>query len=44
MHGDVFRSPSHSLYFSALIGCGYQLTIIAFIDICFAALGGLYAK
>lgn len=44
VHGDVFRSPSHSLYFSALIGSGYQLTIIAFIDICFAALGGLYAN
>ncbi|XP_013794666.1 transmembrane 9 superfamily member 3-like [Limulus polyphemus] len=44
VHGDVFRPPSHFMLFSSLIGCGYQIFIVAFSVIIFAILGELYTE
>ncbi|CAD7083462.1 unnamed protein product [Hermetia illucens] len=44
VHGDVFRSPSHALFFSALVGTGYQLTSVVLAVIIFAILGELYTE
>ncbi|XP_055325476.1 transmembrane 9 superfamily member 3 [Sitodiplosis mosellana] len=44
VHGDVFRSPTHNMLFSSLIGTGYQLTTVVFSVIVFAILGELYTE
>ncbi|XP_046391984.1 transmembrane 9 superfamily member 3 [Ischnura elegans] len=44
VHGDVFRPASHSMLFSALIGAGYQVTIVTLSVIVFAILGELYTE
>lgn len=44
VHGDVFRSPPHTLLFSALIGAGYQLISVVFCVIIFAIVGELYTE
>lgn len=44
VHGDVFRAPTYSLFFSALIGAGYQLTAVVLCVITFAILGELYTE
>lgn len=44
VHGDVFRPPSSSLFFSALVGAGYQLTTVVLAVITFAILGELYTE
>lgn len=44
VHGDVFRPPSHPLFFSALIGTGYQVTVVTTCVIVFAILGELYTE
>ena len=44
VHGDVFRSPSHPLLFSALVGTGYQVTVVTLCVIIFAILGELYTE
>jgi len=44
VHGDVFRPPSHALLFSALVGAGYQVTVVSFAVILFAIVGELYTE
>lgn len=44
VHGDVFRPASHPMLFSALIGAGYQITVVVFSVIIFAILGELYTE
>ncbi|RXG73709.1 Transmembrane 9 superfamily member 3 [Armadillidium vulgare] len=44
VHGDVFRTPSHPLLFSALIGTGYQLILVTFVVISLAIIGELYTE
>ncbi|KAK0182565.1 hypothetical protein PV327_000690 [Microctonus hyperodae] len=44
IHGDVFRPASHPMVFSALIGAGYQVTVVVFSVIIFAILGELYTE
>lgn len=44
VHGDVFRSPTHNMLFSSLIGTGYQLTTVVFSVIIFAIIGELYTE
>lgn len=34
VHGDVFRPPSHSRFFAAVIGSGIQVFFMALITIC----------
>jgi len=43
VHGDVFRAPSHLLFFSALLGTGYQLIWLVFFVIFFAIIGAYYS-
>lgn len=42
VHGDVFRTPQHILFFSSLVGTGTQLAFVALIVIIFAIVGDLY--
>ena len=42
VHGDVFRAPAHALWFSTLVGVGYQLSTVALAVILIAILGDLY--
>lgn len=42
VHGDVFRPASHPILFSALIGTGYQVTVVALLVAFIALLGDLY--
>ena len=42
VHGDVFRSPPSSLFFTSLIGTGYQLAAVLMIVIIFIIMGDLY--
>ena len=44
VHGDVFRAPAYPLFFSALIGSGYQLISVAACVISFAMIGDLYQE
>ncbi|XP_071875643.1 transmembrane 9 superfamily protein member 3 [Bombus fervidus] len=44
VHGDVFRPASHAMLFSALIGAGYQVTVVVLSVIIFAILGEPYAE
>lgn len=44
VHGDVFRSPTHNMLFSSLIGTGFQLTTVVFSVIIFAIIGELYTE
>ncbi|XP_029154866.1 transmembrane 9 superfamily member 3 [Nylanderia fulva] len=44
VHGDVFRPASHAMLFSALIGAGYQVTVVVLSVINFAILGELYTE
>jgi hypothetical protein len=44
VHGDVFRPASHSMLFSALVGAGYQVTVVVLSVIIFAILGELYTE
>jgi transmembrane 9 superfamily protein 3 len=44
VHGDVFRPASHSMLFSALVGAGYQVTVVVLSVIIFAMLGELYTE
>ena len=44
VHGDVFRPAANPMFFSALVGTGYQLCVVAFCVICFAILGDLYTE
>lgn len=41
VHGDVFRTPSHPLLLSILLGNGAQLFVMTGFTICFALLGFL---
>ncbi|XP_001604363.1 transmembrane 9 superfamily member 3 [Nasonia vitripennis] len=44
VHGDVFRPANHPMLFSALIGAGYQVTVVVLSVIIFAILGELYTE
>ncbi|KAF2364430.1 Nonaspanin (TM9SF) [Trinorchestia longiramus] len=44
IHGDVFRSPAHPLFFSALIGTGHQLLVVALLVIGLSIVGELYTE
>ncbi|XP_075216975.1 transmembrane 9 superfamily protein member 3 [Lycorma delicatula] len=44
VHGDVFRPASNAMLFSALIGAGYQVTVVTSSVIIFAILGELYTE
>eukprot|EP01087_Luapelamoeba_hula_P020460 TRINITY_DN6986_c0_g1_i1.p1 TRINITY_DN6986_c0_g1~~TRINITY_DN6986_c0_g1_i1.p1 ORF type:complete len:602 (+),score=89.77 TRINITY_DN6986_c0_g1_i1:126-1931(+) len=44
VHGDVFRSPSHLILLSALVGTGHQLVILVFSVLFLATLGTYYAQ
>ncbi|XP_014282711.1 transmembrane 9 superfamily member 3 [Halyomorpha halys] len=44
VHGDVFRPPTYSMIFSAMVGSGYQVTVVTFAVIIFAILGELYTE
>lgn len=44
VHGDVFRPAAHNTFFSALIGTGYQLTLVVLCVTVFAILGELYTE
>ncbi|XP_073978819.1 transmembrane 9 superfamily protein member 3 [Rhodnius prolixus] len=44
VHGDVFRPASNAMIFSAMIGAGYQITVVTFAVIVFAILGELYTE
>ena len=39
VHGDVFRTPSHPLLLSVLLGSGAQLIVMTGLTLCFALLG-----
>lgn len=42
VRGDVFRTPPHLVFFSSLLGTGYQLTLLIFCVILLAALADFY--
>ena len=44
VHGDVFRPASQPLFFSALIGTGYQISFVVLVVIIFAIIGDLYTE
>lgn len=44
VHGDVFRPSSYPMIFSALIGTGHQICVVAFAVIGIAILGDLYTE
>lgn len=44
VHGDVFRPTSQAMFFSAIIGAGYQLTTVVLCVTSFAILGELYTE
>lgn len=44
IHTDVFRAPQYPLMLSALVGTGYQVTIVSFIVIVSAIAGELYTE
>ena len=44
IHRDVFRPVSYPIFFSALIGTGYQIVLVAFCVIIFAIVGDLYTE
>ncbi|CAD5123825.1 DgyrCDS12133 [Dimorphilus gyrociliatus] len=44
VHGDVFRPASRPMLFSALVGVGYQITVVVFCVIVFAIVGELYTE
>lgn len=44
VHGDVFRTPSHSLVFATILGSGYQLLVVTVAVILFTILGELYTE
>ncbi len=44
VHGDVFRPATYPMLFSALIGTGYQTSIVSLCVITFAILGELYTE
>ncbi|CAB0033396.1 unnamed protein product [Trichogramma brassicae] len=44
VHGDVFRPASHPMLFSAMIGAGYQVTVVVLSVIIFAIVGELYTE
>lgn len=44
IHTDVFRTPSHPLMLSALVGNGYHIAFVAFIVIVSAIAGELYTE
>ncbi|XP_014262291.1 transmembrane 9 superfamily member 3 [Cimex lectularius] len=44
VHGDVFRPATNSMMFSAMIGAGYQITVVTFAVIMFAIVGELYTE
>jgi len=44
IHGDVFRPATHRLLFTALIGTGYHVSLVALCTIIFAIVGELYTE
>lgn len=42
VHADVFRHPPHLVWYSALVGSGFQFTLLFFITIGIAFAGSLY--
>eukprot|EP00824_Muranothrix_gubernata_P003219 TRINITY_DN13943_c0_g1_i1.p1 TRINITY_DN13943_c0_g1~~TRINITY_DN13943_c0_g1_i1.p1 ORF type:complete len:589 (-),score=101.66 TRINITY_DN13943_c0_g1_i1:1136-2902(-) len=42
VHGDVFRTPAHPIFFAVLLGSGSQLVLTAFAVILTAIVGTLY--
>uniref|UniRef100_A0A914V8M1 Transmembrane 9 superfamily member n=1 Tax=Plectus sambesii TaxID=2011161 RepID=A0A914V8M1_9BILA len=44
VHGDIFRPPGFPMFFSALIGSGYQVFTVVFIVILLAIIGELYTE
>ncbi|GFT10070.1 transmembrane 9 superfamily member 3 [Nephila pilipes] len=44
VHGDVFRPPVYPTLFTALIGSGYQITVVILCVIMFSILGELYTE
>ncbi|KAI0241171.1 Transmembrane 9 superfamily member 3, partial [Lamellibrachia satsuma] len=44
VHGDVFRPTTHPMFFSAIIGTGYQIVIVSMCVIVFAIVGELYTE
>ncbi|KAH7931674.1 hypothetical protein HPB51_029702 [Rhipicephalus microplus] len=44
VHGDVFRPPTHTLLFSALVGTGHQVAVVVLCVILFAIMGELYTE
>lgn len=42
VHGDVFRCPSYLLFYSALIGTGYQLLALSVCVICVTLFATMY--
>lgn len=44
VHGDVFRPASHPMMFSALIGTGYQISVVTTCVIVFSIMGELYTE
>ncbi|XP_070380517.1 transmembrane 9 superfamily member 3 isoform X1 [Dermacentor albipictus] len=44
VHGDVFRPPTRTLLFSALVGTGHQIAVVVLCVILFAIMGELYTE
>lgn len=44
IHGDVFRTPSHPMLLSILIGTGYQIAVVTFFVTIIAILGNPYTE
>lgn len=44
VHGDVFRPPSMPMFFSSLIGTGYQVGAVVGIVIVITMVGELYTE
>ena len=44
VHGDVFRPASNPMLFSALIGSGYHISVVALCVITFSMVGELYTE
>ena len=44
VHGDVFRQPTHISVLAALVGTGWQLTLLAIIVLLFTIISDLYTE
>ena len=44
VHGDVFRAPEHTIFFTSVVGTGHQLAVVALGCILIALAEHLYTE